>query len=348
MKLFTTLLILIFSVTLSFSQDYIYKKDGEKIASTVVSVEDGFIRYRLFKSRDNTLKQLSVNEVSMIDYQEKGIEFIQDIESQPKSEKPRNSAISNRNEFSQNSSQGKFDQIIKTNGENIDAIIVEVFPETIKYRFSYQPEGPIRNIPVSNISKVIYSNGEEKKFDNQKQLDEGNHYANYEVSREQESVVKADLEEEVSINTNPFTSFRLGAGYGNSYGGAGLKAQFLFGRNNLKVGLHGGAGYYFEELDPNANKIFLYSAGIQMYFWEGLYLNGQYGGLGIYRNAIFDSATNLLSYKLEPLVGLSGLVGYDFKITNSFGLNAAGGICYDINGGKELFVAFDAGLFINF
>lgn len=348
MKFFFTILIILFSVTLSFSQDYIYKKDGNKIASTVVSVENGFVRYKLFRSRDNDVKQIPVNEVSMIDYQEKGIEFIKDILNQPSPEKPQNSTVSNRSEFSQNSSQGNFDLIVKNNGENIDAIIVEIFPETVKYRFSYQPDGPIRNIPVSNISKVVYSNGEEENFNTQKQFNDGNHYTNNKVSNEQEYVEKTNLEEEYSLAIDQFTSFQLGAGYGNSYGGAGLKAQFLFGRNNFKVGVHGGAGYYFEELDPSANKIFLYSAGIQLYFWKGLYLNGQYGGFGIYRSAFVDSASDLLSYKPEPLLGMSGLVGYDFKITNSFGLNAASGICYDTNGGKKLFVAFDAGLFINF
>jgi hypothetical protein len=335
MKLFSTFLILLFSVTISFSQDYIYKKDGEKIASTVVSVENGFIRYKLFRSRDNAVKQISVNEVSMIDYQGKGIEFIKDFLNQPNTEKSQNSTVINRDEFSQNSSQGKFDLIIKNNGENIDAIIVEIFPETVKYRFSYQPDGPIRNIPVSNISKVIYSNGEEKKFNNQKQFNEGNHYSNNKVSDEQEYVEKTNLEEEYNLAIDPFTSIRLGAGYGNSYGGAGLKAQVLFGANNFRIGIHGGAGYYFEELDINSEKVLCYSAGLQFYFWKGLNLDLQYGGFGIYKQY------NKTSIMLE---GPSGLIGYEHKIAKNILIDISGGTCYDLNGKNKLWVAYDAGI----
>ncbi len=342
MKKFWMIATLFIIPLFSLSQDIIYKKEGGKIQSKVVSIENGIIFYQLYQTRDNSVKQIPVAEVSMIDYEEEGIVFNQDLTNTPSISGKDPTARAQRTEEKEQMNE-RFNKIIKKDGETIRAVDVDIFPEVVKFRYSNQPDGPLRNLPREDIAKILDPDGQEKSFP-------GKTYAEKEETAGETETSFSDKgsPEAISGSGSPGTSFRLGTGYGNSYGGAGVKAQLLFGENNFKIGIHGGAGYYFEEPNPAAQKVLSYSAGLQLYFLEGLYLNAQYGGLGIYRQAVVKPNTSLVSYQLSPLEGVSLLGGYDLKIARKLAFNMAGGVCYDLNGGQNTYPAFDLGIMLIF
>ena len=57
------------------------------------------------------------------------------------------------------------DVIIKRDGEKIQANVIEITSETIKYKKHEQDDGPIRNINIYDVDEIIYENGEWEKFE---------------------------------------------------------------------------------------------------------------------------------------------------------------------------------------
>lgn len=57
------------------------------------------------------------------------------------------------------------DVIMKRDGSKIDAKVVEITANTIKYRNFDQPEGPIRNILINDVQEIIYDDGSWEKFE---------------------------------------------------------------------------------------------------------------------------------------------------------------------------------------
>lgn len=56
------------------------------------------------------------------------------------------------------------DVIYKTDGTEIQSKIIELTVETIKYKSYDQPNGPIRNILLSEVFMIIYENGNREVF----------------------------------------------------------------------------------------------------------------------------------------------------------------------------------------
>ena len=54
----------------------------------------------------------------------------------------------------------KCDLIIKTNSEKIEALIQEVSDTEIRYKKANNPTGPMFVIKISEISSIVYANGE--------------------------------------------------------------------------------------------------------------------------------------------------------------------------------------------
>lgn len=62
---------------------------------------------------------------------------------------------------------GGFDLIIKTNSEKIEALIQEVSDTEIRYKKANNPNGPMFVIKMSEISSIVYSNGEVQAIEHQ-------------------------------------------------------------------------------------------------------------------------------------------------------------------------------------
>ena len=73
-------------------------------------------------------------------------------------------------EFSQAQTVRKNDVIVTKNNEKIEAIIQEINASTIKYKKLSDPEGPVFTIEKTEISSILYGNGETEKYDEKPQI----------------------------------------------------------------------------------------------------------------------------------------------------------------------------------
>lgn len=229
------------------------------------------------------------------------------------------------------------DIIIKTNREEIKAKIIEITDDAIKYKeFNFQ-DGPTRNIKISEVFMILYENGKREKFT--KKFTNLEHQASNEISPNVVVPNKtAQIEEpkQQSIKKKQKESyFSVGAGWGNSFGGVGLKLQFVI---NGKIGLHAGGGYFNDEI--------LYSGGVQFYFWNRMYFDAQYGAFGT--QEIWEFSNYNSYYESKLLIGPSLLFGYDWYFTKHFGVNGAIGASYDLAEETDFWPAFDAGFIFKF
>jgi len=245
---------------------------------------------------------------------------------------------------------------IKLDNSLILAKVVEVTVDMIKYKNFNQPDGPIRSIEKSDINKILYEDGTVEEFNEVvKPEEEKNNnydqYSNYE---------KPEKTEQTGYENGKY--FLVGAGYGNSYGGIGVKFAGRFG-GILGFGFHGGIGYLpFVENESSSNPdikgLVAYSAGFQFFFYKWLYADLQFGVFGqerveysyyYYYNyySYYD-----YSYKEEALYGPSILVGGDFIFGKHFGFNAASGFSFNINdkvsSSYDVLFAFDIGFIVRF
>ena len=56
------------------------------------------------------------------------------------------------------------DLITKTNGDQIEGKVVEITSSTIKYKRKDQPDGPIRNISLTEVQLITYADGTKERF----------------------------------------------------------------------------------------------------------------------------------------------------------------------------------------
>ncbi len=145
-----------------FSQDIIHKKEGGRIQSKVVSIEDGTIFYQLYQTRDNSVKQIPVAEVSMIDYEEEGIVFNQDLTGPLINSDKDPTAGAQGTEEKEAPGIKKYDIIHNKNGTQVLSNIIEIKPSTV----IYQPQGrPFEEeMKISQIDKIVYANGKVDRF----------------------------------------------------------------------------------------------------------------------------------------------------------------------------------------
>ncbi len=246
--------------------------------------------------------------------------------------------------FSSNISNAQ-DIIMKRNNDELKAKIIEITDENIKYKdFDYQ-DGPTRNIKVSEVFMILYENGKREKF-------------NVTQSQTQEEAVEDVIskneipENKVVTNESPKSDydgkyFMLAIGYGNSYGGSGLRAQWRFG-GIQGFGFHIGGGYL-----PDAD-VFLAAAGIKYFPYKNLYINAQFGLIGNeeYYESYSDGYNYYSNYDENLLYGPSVLLGGDWNWGGrvGFGFNAGLGASYALNTEyyDEIMLAIDLGFVIRF
>jgi len=241
---------------------------------------------------------------------------------------------------------------IKPYGSKIEARVIEITADQIKYRNFDQLDGPIRSIKKSEVTKIVYENGSEEEF------------------KEAEKT-KVDYQQYLGTSQQPTENqsteyrgkyFLLGAGYGNSYGGIGVKFAGRFG-SQLGFGFHAGLGYFpfittdsQGELDNTGEGAILFSAGAQLFFYKWLYVDLQFGSFGqewSYTSTYYYSGSySYYDYtsNLETLYGPSLLVGGDFIFGKRFGFNAATGFSVNINdnASTEIVFALDIGFIVAF
>lgn len=224
------------------------------------------------------------------------------------------------------------DIIIKRDGDEIVSKVLEITIETIKYKGFENPEGPIRNILISDVFMIIYENGKREKFTVDK--NKGN-------PNEIDSSSKAEPQKTVSAESPKKAYngdyFVLGTGIGTSYGGIGVQAQWIKGGIN-SYGVHAGVG-----LIPDGG--IMASAGIKYFPYKNLYIDTQFGITDYEDEYYYD-------YDGKALYGPSFMFGGNWTWGNKigFGFNAGIGLSYNINAEyKDYFTgAIDMGFIVRF
>ena len=216
------------------------------------------------------------------------------------------------------------DIIVRQNGNEIKSKVLEISTETIKYKeFDFQ-DGPTRNIKITEVFMIIYENGKRETFST--------------IETSNSGIVK-NSENNLNKKGNYFS---IAPGYGNSYGGLGLRFQYVT-PGNVRVGFHGGAGYF-----PSMGGWFLYSGGVQIYFWDYMYVDAQFGAFGAYEDSYYGSYYTYHDYDSGRLWGPSLLIGYDWFVTDHFGFNFASGVSLELGRYEDFFWAIDGGLVFRF
>jgi len=119
--------------------------------------------------------------------------------------------------------------------------------------------------------------------------------------------------------------YSLAIGYGNAYGGLGIRFQQRFG-NKLGFGYHAGVGYFpgqVVDMEPSA----WFCSGVKFFWYKAWYINITYGTVARYKEEIYYWGYHLhSSYEESNLYGPSFLLGGDWFFNKVFGMNAALGV----------------------
>lgn len=217
------------------------------------------------------------------------------------------------------------DVIIKKDGTEIQAKVLELTTNTIKYKEYDFQEGPTRNIPMKEVFMIIYSNGKREVISS---LDD----ANQQEPNYYDPGTGSGQSDARSVNKKTSNDRRYGGysslavGYGTSYGGTGLRFQYVTqgGQDDFRLGIHGGVGY----LIGNPSGV-LYSAGVNFFLYDYLFLNLQFGAFGKWEYSFFNGFSGF--YDSGTIFGPSFQLGYDIYFTDNFGLNIASGISIGID-----------------
>jgi hypothetical protein len=119
--------------------------------------------------------------------------------------------------------------------------------------------------------------------------------------------------------------FSVGVGYGNSYGGLGLRLQQRFG-NKLGFGWHAGVGYFpgqVLDMEPSV----WFCGGAKFFWYKAWYINITYGTVARYKQEQYYWGY-YYGYQSEEgnLYGPSFMLGGDWFFNKVFGMNGALGV----------------------
>jgi hypothetical protein len=118
------------------------------------------------------------------------------------------------------------DIIIKKNGEEIQALIIDVSPGVIKYKKFDNQQGPIFAIAREQVDKIVYQSGKSRDFEEE----------------EPEEIKKPDenLQRKMPLSPSPLFGFHMGLGgsnlYGDIEGNKTLFASTIGASFNLPIG----------------------------------------------------------------------------------------------------------------
>ncbi len=196
------------------------------------------------------------------------------------------------------------DYIYLKDNSIIEVVVQEVNINMVKYTKYSDPEGEVLAISPNALIKIVFSNGYVRDFSGES------------------SPSRVSSSEKDSY-------FALGAGFGRSYGGIGIRAQGRFGKKQ-GFGLHGGVGF-----NPVKTGGVCFGIGAKFFYYRWLYINAQLGA--VYYDYYYED---------QAFLGISILAGGDFFFGDHVGLNVA--IGPTIVPDDELTLGFDLGFVFKF
>ncbi len=257
------------------------------------------------------------------------------------------------------------DYIYMKDGSEYRAKVQEITPTEIKFKKFDQPDGPLRTVKKDDVLSIRYQDGTEEVFTKVQEQPK------QEIKEtETQYVYSYEAVEEEPEDEKPKTKFQLnghdkyvslGAGFGNSYGGAGTRFQFRTG-GIVGFGLHTGLGVYprpfFVAGTGSFQRRLQFDFGVKLFVYKWIYIDFQLGMVG--RDDGYYLYETDTRYKFsDVLFGPALLGGCDYIIGKHLGINVAAGVSFpitDVDGGgagppetrTDVYPAIDAGVFYKF
>jgi hypothetical protein len=210
------------------------------------------------------------------------------------------------------------DIIYKRSGDTICVQVLEISNRIIKYKSMENPDDPIRSISTYDVYSIKYKDGKEEHFKS-----------------------KRANRDRFFFDHRDTYYYSVALGFGQSYGGLGLRFQGRIGRT-LGVGYHGGLGMFLPLRGYGVSTlgVVFFSVGAKFFWYRAWYLDVQYGSVGRYQTGS-GSAT---------VYGPSFLIGGDWFFNDRVGLNVAAGVAINATVKYEQLAAptFDLGFLFKF
>ena len=190
------------------------------------------------------------------------------------------------------------DFIYLKDGTLIHGFVREANNVNIVYTYSDNTEGEKLSINPDRVMKIVYANGYEKIYSGRSNSSSG------------------------SSSTNEKDNyFSLGAGFGRSYGGVGIRAQGRLGKK-AGIGFHLGYGYNPVQIGEYDRGGPCWALGVKYFYYKWLYVNIQVGAINYEEHISMDEQFT------QSYFGVSLLFGGDFFFNDHIGLNVAIGPTY--------------------
>jgi hypothetical protein len=172
MKNFLFIIVFITWASGSFSQDYMLFKNGEKIAVTLLTVADEYVRYYLFNDPTRKMYAKDTALLSKIIFQNGKEQTYSKIETQDTQNSHHNPGIQKENNLppktdipdTDQSPQPTGDLLFLKDGRHLAVVVLEIMPEIVKYKDFDNLTGPIYSIYKSDIAQIILQNGKIETF----------------------------------------------------------------------------------------------------------------------------------------------------------------------------------------
>jgi hypothetical protein len=261
------------------------------------------------------------------------------------------------------------DYIYMKDGSEYKAKVEEITPDIIKFKKFDQPDGPVRTVKVEDVISIKYQDGTEEVFtktienkqvvETEKEHNTEQYVYTYEAVEEEGEPEKPKSKFELNGH-DKYVS--LGAGFGNSYGGAGTRFQFRVG-GIVGFGLHTGLGVYprpfFSPGTGSFQRRIQFDFGVKLFVYKWIYVDFQMGMVGRDDDYYLYETGDRGQFS-DVLFGPALLGGADYIIGKHIGINVGAGVSFpitDVSGGgggpvpetkTNVYPAIDAGVFYKF
>ncbi len=261
------------------------------------------------------------------------------------------------------------DYIFMKDGSEYKAKVEEITPDIIKFKKFDQPDGPVRTVKVQDVISIKYQDGTEEVFaktienkqivETEKEHNTEQYVYTYEAVEEEGEPEKTKSKFQLNGH-DKYVS--LGAGFGNSYGGAGTRFQFRVG-GIVGFGLHTGLGVYprpfFNPGTGSFQRRIQFDFGVKLFVYKWIYVDFQMGMVGRDDDYYLYETGDRGQFS-DVLFGPALLGGADYIIGKHIGINVGAGVSFpitDVSGGgggpvpeteTNVYPAIDAGVFYKF
>lgn len=258
------------------------------------------------------------------------------------------------------------DYIYMKDGSEYRAKVEEITPDIIRFKKFDQPDGPVRTVKVEDVISIKYQDGTEELFTKvqeqtpEKTTEEDQYVYSFEGDKKEEEQPEKPKSKFQLNGHDKYVS--LGAGFGNSYGGAGTRFQFRVG-GIVGFGLHTGLGVYPRPfLNPGTGSFqrrIQFDFGVKLFVYKWIYVDFQLGMVGRDDDYYLYETGDRWEFS-DVLFGPALLGGADYIIGKHLGINLGAGVSFpitDVSGGgggpipqteTNVYPAIDAGVFYKF